>query len=119
MDKYMVRGSDGSVDLKASVAAYHNALAKWVSENEISADTVRNAVDAVFNERGEGTRLTLPILVSYAMGKIDHSPAQYTAIESRIRAFLKGNARFESTKGKGGGVARLALDGQPLPAKTA
>lgn len=118
MDKYTVRSaSDGSVDVSASVANYHNALAAWVTSNEVSTEAVREAIDTVFDQQASDTRLTLPVLISYTMAILNPSPSQFSAVEDRIRAFLKGEARFNSSKGKGGGVMRLALQGEPLPLK--
>lgn len=123
MDKYTVRSVvDGSVDVNASLAAYGNALTKWVSENEVTTESVRDTVDAVFDGQPEGTRLTIPVLVSYVMSVLNPSPAQFSAVEDRIRGFLKGQERFHSSKGKGGGVLRRAREGEPLavlPAKSA
>lgn len=125
MDKFTVRNSvDGSIDLNASTANYRNALAKFMAENEISTETIQNAVDAVFNEHPSvdaktPMRITIPVLVSYVMGKIDHKPAQYAAIEARVKAFLKGSPRFDSSKGKGGGVSRVSLVAEVLEQKSA
>jgi hypothetical protein len=59
MDKYTVRSSvDGSVDVNATLAAYGNALTKWVAENEMSTDSIRDAVDAAFDSQPAGERIT-------------------------------------------------------------
>lgn len=115
MDKFTVRSNDGSVDVTASTAAYANALSKWVSDSEISTESVAGAVDAVFDQHTG--RLTIPVLVSYTMAILNPSPAQFSAVEARIRAFVKGSPRFDSTKGKGGGVSCLYKSGETPVAK--
>ena len=49
MDKYTVRGNDGSVDVAASVNVYAVTLSKWVDENEIPVADIEAAVDSVYN----------------------------------------------------------------------
>lgn len=122
MDNHTVRNVIGEVDQKASLASYANSLAKWCSENEVSTEQVRDAIDKVFDEHTdpnatEPLRLTIPVLEGYAMAHFKVSPQKFSAVKDRIKAFVKGSARFDSSKGKGGGVARLALEGQPIPEK--
>lgn len=123
MDNNTIRNAIGEVDQKASLAGYANNLAKWCSENEVSTEMIQKAVDRVFDDHTDLTvteplRLTIPVLIGYAMAYCDHTPKQFSAVQERIRAYVKGSPRFDSSKGKGGGVARLALDGQPIPEKT-
>lgn len=106
MDKFTVRSNDGSVDVSASVAAYHNALVKWSSENEISTESIKEAVDAVFAMHTG--KLATPVLVSFAISYLNTAPAQFKSTEARIRAYLRGSGLFVSTKGKGGGISPVA-----------
>ena len=46
MDKYMVRSTDGSVDVAASANAYATALTKWAAENEVPAADIEAAVES-------------------------------------------------------------------------
>lgn len=113
MDKYTVRSSvDGSVDVNATLAAYGNALTTWISTNEIGTSEIRDAVDAAFSSHPAGTRMTIPVLVSEAMKNLDCNHTQFNAVSERIRAYVRGQDRFHSLKGKGGGVTRLYLEGE-------
>lgn len=120
MDKYMVRSKvNGSVDVVASAANYANALTAWVAENEFDTNEIRDAIDAVFDAQPKEQRLTLPVLVSYTMGHLKPSADQFSNVEDSIRAYVKANPRFHSSKGKNGGVLRLALEGEEIPAPPA
>lgn len=119
MDKYMVRGTDGSVDVAASANAYALALTKWVAENEVPATDIETAVEAVFDQH---KKLPMPALLSAAVNELGSTPAQFKALTERCGAYVRGQAalgRLEIAKGKGGGVSRLALPGQPIPVKPA
>ncbi len=119
MDKYTVRGTDGSVDVAASANAYALALTKFVAENEIPATDIETAVEAVFDQHA---KLPMPALLSAAVNELGATPAQFKALTERCAAYVRGQAtlgRLVISKGKGGGVSRLALPGQPIPAKPA
>lgn len=123
MDKYTVRGSDGSVDVAASALAYGNALSAWVAENEVDSETIESAIEAVF-DRFPGQRLPMPSLLSYAVAELATTPDQHKTLTARCHAYVTGQCakntgRIDIGKGKGGGVLRLALPGQPVPARPA
>lgn len=122
MDKFTVRGTDGSVDLAASANAYTKALSEWCTSNEVASDTIENAVEAVF-DRFNG-RITTPALVSMTLAELGAAPSQHKALDTRVRAYLKGQCagntgRLDMVKGVGGGVQRLAKPGQEIPARAA
>jgi hypothetical protein len=119
MDKYTVRDSNGSVDVAASANAYAAALANWVVENETPTADIEAAVEAVFDQH---PKLTMPTLLSHVVHELGATPEQFKALTERSGAYVRGQAtlgRLEITKGKGGGVARLARPGEPIPAKPA
>lgn len=110
MDKYTVRGSNGSVDVTASAAAYAAALTEWVKSNEIPTDRISNAVSAVLDSF-PGQRLPMPQLLSLACQKLGSTPDQFSAVSEHVRAYVRGQAEAGSlviVKGKGGGVGRPA-----------
>lgn len=120
MDKYTVRNTDGSVDVAASANAYALALANWVAENEVPATDIEAAVEAVFDQHTG--KLPMPALLNAAVNELGATPAQFKALTERCHAYVRGQAltgRLEISKGKGGGVSRLALPGQPIPVKPA
>jgi len=66
MDKYTVRNSVGEVDVAESAEAYARALTHWVDTHEMSMETVRVAVNSVFDSH-PGRRILTPALVSAAV----------------------------------------------------
>ena len=119
MDKYTVRGTDGSVDVAASANAYALALTSWVSTNETPSADIEAAVEAVFDQHTG--KLPMPALLNAAVNELGATPAQFKALTERCGAYVRGQAtlgRLEITKGKGGGVSRLCLPGETPPVKT-
>lgn len=122
MDKFTVRGTDGSVDMAASANAYTKALSEWCTSNETASETIETAVEAVF-DRFDG-RITVPALLGLALSELGATPAQHKSLENRVRAYVKGQCagntgRLDMVKGVGGGVQRLARPGQEVPARAA
>lgn len=127
MDKYTVIGSDGSADVAASANAYAKALSAWKAENEVPTETIEAAVDAVF-DRFPGTRLSMPALLHEAVSELQGTPAQHKALTARVQSYVAGQCgtgdnrntgRLDIQKGVGGGVLRLALPGDEIPARPA
>lgn len=123
MDKFTVRGSSGSVDVVASANAYAKALTEWVAQNELSSETIETAVEAVF-DRFPGQRLPMPALLSLSVAELGASPDQHKTLTARVHAYVTGQSadntgRIDIGKGKGGGVSRLALPGEEVPARLA
>ena len=122
MDKFTVRDSNGSVDVGASVAAYTQALSSWVSVNESPVESIERAVEAVFDSHPSTSRLPTPFLVSLAVQEMGADPSQFKSLSGRVSAYIKGQCadntgRLDISKGNGGGVARLARPGEPVPAR--
>lgn len=122
MDKFTVRDAGGSVDVAASVASYREALNSWVSVNETPVEVIERAVEAVFDSRSSTQRLPTPFLVSLAVQEIGADPSQFKALSARVSAYVKGQCaentgRLDTSKGKGGGVLRLARPGEDIPAR--
>ncbi len=120
MDKFTRRGTDGSVDVAASANAYAKALTEWAAQNEIPSAEIESAVEAVFDSH-EG-RLPMPALLSFAVQELSSDPNQFKTLTERVHAYVKGQSetgRLNIGKGKGGGVARVARPGEPIPAPVA
>jgi hypothetical protein len=127
MDKFTVTGEDGSVDVTASAAAYAKALTDWKATNEVPTETIEMAVEAVF-DRFPSQRLSMPSLLSMSVHELGATPDQHKALTARVHAYVKGQCGLDTAKntgrvdiaiGKGGGVLRLSLPGQPVPARPA
>ena len=110
MDKFTQRGTDGSVDIAASANAYAKALTEWVAENEIPADQIRGAVDAVL-DRHAGRNIPMPALLSLACQELGADAESFKVLSDRVHAYVRGQTEaglLFVTKGKGGGVSRTA-----------
>ena len=120
MDKYTVFNSLGEVDVAASANVYARTLTEWKTQNEIPSDQIENAVETVFDR--SNNRLPMPALVSAAVFELSTDANQFKALTKRVHAYIKGQkltGRISVVQGVGGGVTRLALPGQPIPAPVA
>ena len=110
MDKFTKRGSDGSVDIAASANAYAKALTEWAAENEIPAEQISGAVNAVLDAH-PGQNIPMPALLSLAAQELGATPETFKVLSDRVHAYVVGQKEAGSlfvTKGKGGGVSREA-----------
>lgn len=110
MDKFTKRGSDGSVDIAASANAYAVALNEWCAENEVPAEQIVEAVNAVL-DRHVGKNIPMPALLSLASQEMGATAETFKVLSDRIHAYVTGQTKaglLFVTKGKGGGVSRTA-----------
>lgn len=113
----VVFGSDGMVNLDATLSAFEVSLSKLASETETQLTSIATAVSAVFDKH-LGQRMTLPALCSYTVAELNGQPMNWTVLTERVTDYVHAQAKLgvlSIAKGKGGGVARTA----DLPAKTA
>jgi hypothetical protein len=109
MDKYTVLGSDGSIDVAASANAYAKALTNWKVENEIPAEQITEAVNAVLDLHPG--RIPMPALLSLAVQQLGATPETFKVLSDRVHAYVTGQTKaglLFVIKGKGGGVSRQA-----------
>jgi hypothetical protein len=125
MDKHTVFGSDGSVNVEASTLSYVKALNEWKVKNELPTEDVEAAVEAVF-DRFPGYRLSMPALLHEAVSLLKGEPSQHKTLTARVQSYIasqcgigdaRNTGRIDITKGKAGGVLRLARPGQPVPVR--
>lgn len=125
MDKFTVIGTDGSADVAASANKYAKALTEWKALNEVPTERIEAAVEAVF-DRFPDQRLSMPSLLHEAVTELKGTPEQHKTLSKRVRAYVAGQCcigdarntgRLDIQKGVGGGVIRLALPGQDIPAR--
>ncbi len=119
-NEYIVRNEDGSIDINGSVNKFATAIST-LSQSEVTSDEIQVAVDNVCDNH-VGKRIPMQALVALATTELDPEPANLNAVSKRVHAWIRATAkntgRFEIVKGVGGGVARLARDGEELPVKT-
>jgi hypothetical protein len=115
ISSFLVRFSNGSINVTASVSAFEAALNDYVKASEETNSGIDAAVNAVFDKH-KGARMPVPTLVSLALGEMNCSASDWAERSKQVHAYVTGNkGLFEVKKGKGGGVARLA----DLPAPAA
>lgn len=108
MDKFTKRGTDGSVDVAESAKAYAAALTEWCAENEIPAEEIEAAANAVLDAHA-GKRIPMPAFLSLAAQELGATPETFAVLSNRVHAYVTGQAKAEKlfvVKGKGGGVTR-------------
>jgi len=109
MDKYTQRGTDGSIDVAASANAYAKALTEWSAENEVPAEQIVEAVNAVLDLHPG--RIPMPALLSLAVQKMGATPETFKVLSDRVHAYVTGQTKANLlfvVKGKGGGVSKEA-----------
>lgn len=109
MDKFTRRGTDGSIDVAASANAYAKALTEWAAENEIPAEQITEAVNAVLDLHPG--RIPMPALLSLAVQQMGATPETFKVLSDRVHAYVTGQTKaglLFVIKGKGGGVSREA-----------
>lgn len=110
MDKYTTRGDSGCVDLQASAKQYLAALTDWVAKNELPADTVNAALNAVF-DRYPGQRIPMQMLISLTAQELGAGPSDHKMVAERVRATVKAqaaNGQLSTALGAKGGTCRMA-----------
>lgn len=108
--------SNGSVDVAASTAKFQAQLASYITERETETSQIGEAVNAVFDAH-KGKTLTMPTLQALATQQLNAQPENFKALSERVAAYVRENngGSLRITKGKGGGVSRVA----DLPAPAA
>lgn len=119
---YVVRGSDGSVDLEATVTKFQGDLVQFVAERETEQAVIAEAVNAIFDAH-PGAAINMPALQTFALQRLNAQPENYTILADRVADYVRENAQGETRedgsherpgslfvikKGKGGGVHRRA-----------
>jgi hypothetical protein len=119
MDKFTRRGTDGSVDVVASAAAYSKALTEWAVENEVRTEVIENAVEAAFDNNPG--KMTMPSLIHFSLTELGATSGTTGSLTKRVQAYVKGQkeiGRISVIKGPNGGTIRVARPGEDLPAPT-
>lgn len=99
--------SDGSLDIESSVEKFREALTAWAEETAALRLNVSEAVDALFDSKAIGTRLTaeaIAMSVCVKLGAVEGSALQKT--REAIDGYLKSSGKYNSRRGPGGGFAK-------------
>lgn len=116
----LVRGTDGSIDVRGSLAAFEAALHKHVAERETETATIAAAVNQVFDNLAKtGARANMPYVKSATLTVLNALPGNFNELGERVAQYIRDNAGedklFTIGKGKGGGVARNSDKPAPKP----
>lgn len=111
----------GSVDRKASSAAFETAVDKYIADSETQQSTIANAVNVVFDAH-KGEPLKMPILAAFTCQELNAQRENYSTLDERVRTYVRLNSQetkddkgvvtqhpdslFVIGKGKGGGCRR-------------
>lgn len=107
MDKFTVRSVDGSVDVAASSALYAERLSQWVTQNEVTNEQIEEAVAAAFSEHK--SIIPTDAMVNMVHHKMSTSPAAFSTVSKRVRAYLKSQrdaGKLHLVLGPHGGLVR-------------
>jgi hypothetical protein len=110
---YVVRHTDGSVDLDATVDQFATDVQEYVNTVEADGKLCGTAVNAVFDQY-KGTNISMPALSSLALHWIDGNvgklePSEYVPMSVKIHDYVVNHKdQYVVAKGKGGGVKRVS-----------
>lgn len=104
------RGTDGKIDVNATLAAWSNDLAVYAAKEEADMDVIADAVNRVWDENPGLKNLSMDTLTSYTIRHIPGvAPQAFGEVADRIKDYVRSATDlFALTKGKGGGVQFLS-----------
>jgi hypothetical protein len=102
--QYIVRLTDGSLDLDSTTLKFQADCEKYEIENKADNAAVKDAIHAVFDQYP--SNINMPALVSLVAGKLGASPAQFETIKDRVADVIHASPEFKVAKGRNGGVSR-------------
>lgn len=111
MADYVVK-TDGEIDVEETVQKFRAELLNYKTERELEAETVGQAVHAVFDE-WLGVNINMPALQTAALKYLNFQPENHKVLSQKVAEYVRANAGKRETgalffigKGKGGGVKR-------------
>lgn len=96
----LVPGTDGSVDVAASQAAFASALTKRVAELETESTVIGEEVLAILADR-KGQPIVLPTLCSMVASRLNAQPENFATLTKRVADYVRANAQGEKNKATG------------------
>jgi hypothetical protein len=107
----VVLATDGTISVKATLKNVGDAITHFNTSFANDLDVVGAAVESVFDQY-KGTTITTPTLASLAVARLhDIQPTDWAKMEERVKAYVGAQVAgglFTVTKGRNGGVTRLA-----------
>lgn len=87
----LVRLSDGSVDLDASLAKFEGTLSNHIASVELETVEIANAVSAAF-DKFPGARLGMTYVINQALQILNVQPENHKTLEGRVHVYIQENA---------------------------
>lgn len=107
LNQFVVRDSDGNVDMDQTLAKFSQALTVWDAHYRADLDSTLKAIAAVY-DRNKTDVLPSGYVVNQAAGLLlggaEFSPEAFNMAAERIQEVLKTSGQFESKKGRDGGT---------------
>lgn len=108
VSEMVVRDETGCVDIEATVASFRGELYTWMQEVEYTTALISQAVSSVFDAH-KGACINMPALTSMALHILGATPTNYADLSEKVGAYVRtSKSLFAVSKGKGGGVRRIA-----------
>ena len=108
VSEMVVRDETGCVDIEGTVATFRGELYSWLQEVEYQTALIADAVSKVFDSH-KGVCINMPALVSMTLNILGATPTNYADLSEKVGAYVRtSKALFAVSKGKGGGVRRIA-----------
>jgi len=107
----VVRHSDGSLDLEATLEALSPKVVALVEKLDCDTLDIAQAVHAVF-DMFKGSRMNTNAVVSFALQHLSVTPESAGELTAKVQEFIKmnsgerGSSLFSTKRGRSGGVAR-------------
>ena len=120
LNKYAVIGSNGSIDMQATINKFSADLDTYDQKHGAQMESIGNAVNAVFDQY-KGARLNTAFIQGEVVRRMNIEPQNYKSVCDKVQEYLhlhsQGKARQDGSverpnslylinKGKGGGVGR-------------
>ena len=122
LNSYLIRGSNGAVDLDATLEKFRGDLTDHITALEVAEARMASAVSSVF-DANKGKRIQLPVLKNLALSQLGFEHSEYAAMFELCDTYIHANAGergksiFGISKGKGGGCVRWSDQPEATPAK--
>lgn len=122
---FLVRNADYSIDHDATAEKFREYVYSYAAKEESQVGLFHDVVHAVFDdvialdEKLKGKSIPSPTLLAMAMAKLSVPMNEYAETADSLATFIRAAATdggaFKTSKGKNGGVARLADVPPPAP----
>lgn len=109
---FVAFNADGSLDWEGTASAIQGQLLSEIEESRKNDGLIEGALDALYDKLPAGTGLPTPMVVNAVASELCGgniiAMAEFTNLVSE---YLDRNHRFQSKRGRSGGLFRIAVKG--------